>query len=313
MKYRNLLWLSILAFFIIFNSCIQSQEKEKTISKTDYSFGLKEAKQIKKELRNQDYIKVDTLIGRLSSDNVSHVVDYLALNSGEEQLKKWNSESNTSNSSLLVLGVFYAHKGWAIRGNSYAFDVNEDDAFSFVDYQNQALKLLSQIKNNKVLIAEAYSRLIRIHMGLGNNEKGKEAFEKCIELDPLKVWAYVHRLETIQPKWGGTLEETISFKLLLPDSDLIKQIVDLKILIDSFISGDNLMSHDAIDLKKEGAIIIKRIDEELSSNPHESILKFMIYNYMVGVSQEIENKNLLNKYFQKMKDHYTLYPFGIME
>jgi tetratricopeptide (TPR) repeat protein len=298
---------------MIFNSCINNHENEKTISKTDYSFGLDEAKEIKRELRNEEYTKVNDLIAKLSSDNVSHVVDYLALNSGEQQLKKWHLESQESSSSLLVLGAFYAHKGWAIRGNSYAFEVNEDDAFSFIDYQNEALKFLSQINDDNVFAAEMYSRLIRIHMGLGNDEKGKEAFEKCTQLDPLKVWAYIHRLEAIQPKWGGTLEETINFKSTLPNSDIIKQIIDLKLIVDSSVSGENLISINTIDVKKHALAQIKKIDNQLSSNPQKSILRFVIYNYMVGISQEIGNEDFLNKYFRKMENHYTLYPFGIME
>jgi len=286
---------------------------ENTISKTDYSFGLAISKQIKQELLNENYSDVNSLILNLGSDELSHTVDYLALNSGEKELKKWYNETNKSNCAALVLGVYYAHKGWTLRGNSYASEVKASDALSFIDYQKESLTLLSKIEAKDNLLAEVYSRLIRVHMSLDNTTEQQESFESCIEIDSLKVWAYIHMIEAVQPKWGGTLEQTTNIRSNLPASSLIRHIVDLKLMVDSIVSGYSLTGNDTTDINKQALSLIQNIDSELDKTPQTSIQRFIIYNYIAGIAQEISNEELENKYFSKMEGNYTLYPFGIIE
>jgi len=141
---------------IVLTAC--GQRIDNPLSKSDYSFGLKEAKTIKKEVLAGNYAKVDKMINNLSSDNLSQTMDCLALNVGEVILKKWHSKSNNSEPSTLAIGIFYSHKGWKIRGYGYANDVDEDNALGFIDYQEKSKKLLNEITKDKSLIAEAKAR-----------------------------------------------------------------------------------------------------------------------------------------------------------
>jgi tetratricopeptide (TPR) repeat protein len=311
MNYKNIvLFILTISVTTILTSCAQTVT-EKTITKTDYSYRLQEAIDIKKELIQGNYTKVEDLFLALSSDNISHTTDYLALNSGVEQLKKWSETTRKSEIAQLILATYYGHKGWKIRGYGYASDVPLKDRFSFSDYQKKALELYKDVQNNKLLKAEVYSRLIRVYMSLGETEKGTKAFQKCIKLDSLKVWAYIHQSEAIQPKWGGSLEEVTSLREKITSLELIDQITSLKLLLDSHISGDNLTGNDEVDLKTQSKELILKIDKQIRKNLPNSILKYILYNYMVAVAQEAENENIISTYFYKMNDNYTLYPFGI--
>jgi tetratricopeptide (TPR) repeat protein len=287
---------------------------EKPLAKTDYSFGLPVSIAIKKHLDKKEYDKVEELMMSLDSDTISHVVDHLSLNTTETDIRKWFDTKTESEAACLVLGVFYAHKGWEARGHGYGSEVSEDEAMSFFDYEQKAEGYLKSVSKNKLYKAEAYCRLIRVYMALNDGEKEAESFTKCVALDPLKVWAYVHYLEAIEPKWGGSKEHVIELLENLPDSQLISHIMILKMLNDSFVSEEYLCSDEDIDILETARVNMRRIDEELTASYEKSsILQYMVYNYIVGLAQETGDKDLLNKYFTKMNNHYTLYPFGLQK
>ena len=284
---------------------------EKPLSKADYSFGLRESLIIKQQLDKKEYGQVEELLSKLDSDNLSHVVDHLSLNTKESELIKWYDSKNQSDAASLVLGVFYAHKGWWCRGHGVASEVTEEGALGFLDYESKAEGILTKISGNKLYVAEAHCRLIRVYMSLGDREQMLQSFNKCVSLDPLKVWAYVHKLEAIEPKWGGSKEEVSELLNQLPDSKLISDIVNMKLLGDSFTWEEWLADDENINVVEEAKSRIRSIDRELTSSPHQSILRFMVYGYIVNLSQNTGDKDLLNKYAGKMENHYTLYPFGM--
>jgi len=308
------LFTKLFARLLLLNSCSEKNPPvhlENSLSTTDYSFGIPEITEIKTKIFNNRFVEGNELIKQLSSDKLSHTIDCLALNLNEETLSKWYSETNKSDPSCLALGVFYAHKGWKIRTNAYAIDVEENHALSFSEYQIKAALLLEAIKTNQSLKAEAYSRLIRISMGLGNSEEETAYFENCIKIDPNNVWAYIHRSESIQPKWGGSQDKINDFLMVLPKGK-IQNIVHIKLILDSFISQENLLTggdFEIIELEKRTL----EMDRELIANPLNSPFSFLVNGYMTLIFQELGNETLSDKYFSKMDDNYTLYPFGIME
>lgn len=308
MKIKQLLLLLQSTFLI---AC--GQNTELGLSKQDYSFGLKEAKNIKKEILKGEYEKAEKMIHSLSSANLSQTMDCLSLNIGEKTLEKWYEKSAQSEVSTLALGIFYGHKGWKIRGHGYAFDVKEKDALSFHDYQTKSEKLLNKITQQKKMIAEAQARLIRVHMSLGNLPKASSCFQNCIQLNANHLWAYIHQCESLQPKWGGDQQNINEFLNNLPKNTLIQQVVALKLTIDSFVAGENLFGDNEMDIKLRAQNTLKKIDQALEMNPLNSIHKYLIFGYMASISQELNDTQLLNKYYAKMHDYYALYPFGIME
>ncbi|WP_408030580.1 hypothetical protein [Tenacibaculum xiamenense] len=296
---------------IVFSAC--GQTINKGLSKSDYSFGLKEAKTIKNEVLAGNYAKADEMIKTLSSDNLSQTMDCLALNIEGEILKKWYNQSNNSESSTLAIGVYHSHKGWKIRGYAYSNDVDKDDAMGFIDYQEKSKELLNKITKNKSLVAEAKARLIRVYMSLDEYEKASLNFQKCIQLDPNNVWAYIHQSESIQPKWGGSQKDLNEFLKNMSKNKLIQQIITLKLTVDSFISDENLFDDGEENIKQKARKTIREIDKEIEANSINSIHKYLVFGYMVSISHELGDNHLLNKYYSKMDENYPLYPFGIIE
>ena len=190
---------------------------------------------------------------------------------------------------------------------------NRGGALGFLDYESKAEGFLTTVSTNKMYEAEAQCRLIRVYMSLGDKEQMLESFNKCVSLDPLKVWAYIHKLEAIEPKWGGSKEEVGELLKGLPDSKLISDIVNMKLLGDSIVWEEYLGDDETVNVIEEATSRIRSIDRELTSSPHKSILRFMVYGYIVSLSQDTGDKDLLNKYAGKMENHYTLYPFGMMK
>jgi tetratricopeptide (TPR) repeat protein len=286
-------------------------KKDKALSKADYSFGLQESISIKRYLDKRNYHKVEELLTKSDSDTISHVVDHLSLNTKESDLIKWHASNTESEAANLVLGVFYAHKGWTCRGNQYASEVSGKNFMSFHDFEEKAESYLKTISRNKLYTAEAYARLIRVYMSLGHMDKELESFNNCVSLDALKVGAYIHHLEAIEPKWGGSKEEVVELLEKLPDSELITDIITLKMLGDSLMSEEYLGKGEVVDITEELKLQMRSIDKKWAASDSNSILGLLVYNYMVGLSQETGDHDLLNKYHAKMNGRYTLYPFGI--
>jgi len=289
------------------------QTSTKQLSKRDYSFGLIEAKVIKREILLGHFNKVDNIIMKLSSDNLSQTMECLSLNVKESTLVNWYNQSENSEPSTLALGIFYGHQGWKIRGYGYSFDVNENNTLGFIDYQEKSRDLLNKITINKPLITEAKARLIRVYMSLGEAEKASSSFEDCIQIDSNNVWAYIHQSESIQPKWGGNPKLLTNFIEKLPKNRLIQQIITLKLTLDSFIWDENLFYDGKKDINQKAKNNIQEIDREIESNSTNSIHRFLIFGYITSISEEVENHLLLKKYYKKMNENYPLYPFGILE
>ena len=284
---------------------------EKPLSKADYSFGLQESITIKSSLDKKDYKQVEDFMSKLDSDSISHVVDHLALTTKESDLVNWLEADQESEAANLVLGVFYAHKGWTIRGHSRGSEVSDGSAMSFQDFELKAEEFMEAIAEHQLYKTEADCRLIRISMSLGDDEKVVDNFNNCVASDPLKVWAYIHYLEAIEPKWGGSREQIAELFNILPDSKLISQIVNLKILNDSIVWEEYWGVGEDVNVIEETKRQLRSTDSELTSSPHQSILRFIIYNYMYSLAKAAGEKDLRDKYLRKMDNHYTLYPFGI--
>jgi len=96
----------------------------------------------------------------------------------------------------------------------------------------------------------------------------------------------------------------------MPENKLIQQIITLKLTVDSFISDENLFD-DGQDIKEKARITIQKIDNEIEVNSINSIHKYLVFGYMTSISQELGDERLLKKYYTKMNENYSLYPFGI--
>lgn len=278
----------------------------------DYSFGQESIQAIQRQILREEYETVTSICIKKPSDWFTQTVDALALNLPETYLQKWLIEATEKEFPTLVLGAHYAHKAWVVRGYSYARDVKEEDALGFDDYQNKAIELLTTVQKEKIVVVDAAARLIRIYMGKSDKEQVEYYFSKCQELDKNHLWSYIHYSEAIQPKWLGSLEEVETFMGELPQRTLIAQIITLKMMNDSFIAGQNYVEKETSSLKETASRLVHRIDRAVRQKAPSTVQKHVLYNYLALLAEQVGNQTLLERYFLKMHDNYTLYPSGII-
>lgn len=281
-------------------------------SKVDYSFGLEEPKKAKKLLNEEKYEELETLVSTLNTDILTVTIDYLALNVNTEIFTKWEAKAANKDLPLLSFGVHYLHKAWIERSHATANNVSDNQAALFFNYQDLSIDKLKNVNEKSGYFFECCSRLIRLNTGLGLYDDVQEYFEKCISINPSALWPYIHYCEAIEPKWIGENNKIIFFHKNLPNIDIIQQVINLKITLDSFTMEENYFGGNINELKNYAKEIVAKIDNEINSKPLTSPNKYIVYGYMYLIANEIGNSNLQNKYDKLINGYYTLYPFGIM-
>ncbi len=281
--------------------------------KVDYSFGDPTIKKLKSLIDSGAYADAETEIYSLNSDMLTQALDYIALSVNEKKIMKWQNNSTSTEVPTLLLGVHYIHQAWLSRGHSVAEDVSPEGIDGFQFYQDKAFEQLTEISDHSKLSTEAYTRLIRAHMGYGQVEEAKEFFTKAVAKDPNKLWPYIAYSEVIQPKWNGNIEMIQELMAALPSRRLTQQIVELKLIYDSMQSEENYFEGSMEDLKKRASKLLNTIDNELLKKEETSIQRYVLYSYMFVTANDINQKAMSEKYFKKMNNYYTLYPFGLMK
>lgn len=310
LTFLKILFIIGVVAFILFK---RKKNKFKNV-KNNYSFGLQEAKDCANALQQKKYETVERLLSQCNADNLSVCIDYLALTFDELTLLDWHESSNNKSFSQLVLGAYYNHQAWIVRTNEYAEEVTEADAVGFFEYAEKSIPFYEEACKNNSIAAETHARMIRHYMGTNEMDQVDLHFAKAIALDNNHIWAHVHYAEAIQPKWGGTSEKLNAFiKSYASKPTLLKQILDLKLMVDAGLAEENYFGGTMEELIVNAKILLEATDKEISENPPQSIHKYILFNYLFSLSNELKNTKLGKKYFAKMEGYYTLYPFGIVK
>ena len=286
-------------------------KKNKTYRR-NYALGLKVAEEIQVLVSKGAYKQAETLFKNQTLNDITQITDHLALSLKEDVLKAWQVSEN-SDFSKLSLGVFYLHQAWIVRSHKLADEVSDNNAEGFFDYLQMSETTLHTIPENSILNAEVSSRKIRLYMSLSEPEKATECYKYVTTKYPDLVWPFIHYAEMIQPKWGGTIDEVIAFYEGVPNDFLIKSIVELKLVLDAIVIGDNYFEKYNKELTDFAIEKILEIDEKLASIKITSIHKYILYNYMEAISNNVNRNDIRKKYITLMEGNYTLYPYGLTE
>ena len=278
----------------------------------NYAFGRKDIEVISLFISNKKYEQAETMLFNFNSDDLTQAIDHIALTLSEKQLKNYCENCNRNALSSLVLGSWYLHNAWKIRGHKVASELSTKQFEAYVENLRLSAPLLQAAISESWLSSEALSRLIRVNMGLGYSDEIEALYEASIKSDPKHLWTYIHYSEAIQPKWGGSIQQVQNLLDKLPDDYLIHTTVRLKLLYDSFMSQENYfkLGDNPDDEEKFVVDVASAVDAELNANPPESIQKFVLFGYMYLMSQFID-KTVQKKYKKLIGNNYSLYPFGI--
>lgn len=291
--------------------CIKAYLKKNKSYRREYSLGLKIAEEIQALVLKDSFNKAEDLLKNQEANDITQIIDHLALSVKKEQLLAWEASEN-SDFSKLTLGVFYLHEAWIVRSHKLADEVSDDKAESFFDYLNLSETTLDLIPENSICNAEVNSRRVRLYMSLSDKETATEYFKKSSQNHPDLIFSYIHYAELIQPKWGGTIEEVEIFYESLPNKFLVKSIVQLKLILDAIVIDDNYFTKYNEDLNDFAIQKVLEIDEKLASINLTSIHRFVLFNYMEAISNNLGRKDIRKKYVSLMEGNYTIYPYGLI-
>lgn len=285
--------------------------RKKDDNRRDYSLGLPIAKEIQSLIKKKKYDLAEQKVKKQNLNDITQIVDHLALSLNEKEILKWNETSN-NDFSVLALGTFYLHSAWIARSHAQGEDVSEKRAAQFFEYLQLSDNTFEKIPDNSFFQPELCARRIRLYMSFSDEELATENFKKISTEHPELIWPYIHYAEMIQPKWGGEISKIERFVDELPQDFLIQSIVQLKLIFDSIVIEDNYFKaqNNSIDTYAKEKLLA--IDETLNSTEISSIHKFILYNYMEQTADCLNLKKLKSKYRKMAKDHYTIYPYGLV-
>ena len=128
-----------------------------------------------------------------------------------ENLNKWLKKDKNSAAAYLIRSGYYYNVAWSIRGNSYASKVPDVKLELFGKYIElaaaDALKAIQLDSENPF----SYFMLLRVYSAHGNTATMENAFQRAIDKFPDYYPLYRERLDTLTPKWGGSLEKMYEF------------------------------------------------------------------------------------------------------
>lgn len=279
----------------------------------NYSFGRKDINATALFIQNKKFRQAETMLEQFNSDDLTQAIDHIALSSTEKQLRKYFDVSNGSHTASLLLGAWYLHNAWRIRGHKAASELKEKQIKGYIGNLTLSAPLLQSATGSNWIAAEAHSRLIRVDMGLSDADSAEENFKEAIKADKEHLWSYIHYSECIQPKWGGSIEKVQQLLNVLPDNYLIKNTVRLKLLYDSYLLNENYfnLGDSPEEVHTFISDVLISLDAEISENPPESIQRYVLYGYIYLLST-VANKDITKKYKKLVGTNLTLYPFGII-
>lgn len=284
-----------------------------THKKVDYTFNNNAIVEIDAVKKNKNYSELESRIASLNSDVLTQTLDHLGLSEKEKFFLEWRNNAFNKDIAELALGVHYLHQAWRKRGHSVASEVSKEGIDGFQFYQDKAFEQLHKIADHSKYACEAYTRLIRAHMGYGQVDEAAEYFEKAIEKDPDKLWAYLAYSEVIQPKWGGNNELIADLLQRLPARRLIQQIVELKLITDSLLAEESYFEESLESVSERAKKLLLQIDKELMQQKETSVHRYVLFGYLFILSDKLGMDIFSKKYLTRINNNFALYPFGIFD
>jgi hypothetical protein len=286
--------------------------RKKGKPQVDYSFGLLQAKDCLLMLKKEEFDQAEAELLQLDPNDLTQTLDYLGLNLKKETFERWLERNKNSDMSKLAIGVFYLHEAWKARGYKRGHQMSQKQGELFAGYLETSRGYLSEISANFSFVAEAYWRILRTYMGIGETESAQQYYLKSKEANASLVWNYVQYSSAAQPKWGGYLELIEDLVDDLPSDRLIQYAVRLKLMLESIGESDNLFGGSMEELWQEAKVYVEKVDTDLDNEPLVSVHKYLVYNYMYLLANELKMKSVSKKYYKLTDGYYTLLPHGIM-
>lgn len=127
-------------------------------------------------------------------------------------LVAWLSHDPKSALAHLLRAIYLEKMAWQKRGTMYFSETDRANQDLFSQYNEDALKEVNE--SIRLDPADPYAYLLKFDIvrgALGNSSETEQAFQDGISKFPDFYDLYSARLESLEPKWGGTLPDMYLF------------------------------------------------------------------------------------------------------
>ena len=195
----------------------QALNKAKILKKHFYDLNFYEIDEIINEAKIQDLAPwskdklysayIDLLISELKTENKFKKDGQIKL------ANKWIEQFPKSSNAYAFRGSLYADMGWETRGHKYISEVPKNKITKMKKYFDLAQKdyirslSLSQYQNH-----HSWVKLLSISKNFASKNHLEKTFYKAVRHVPDYYPIYKTYINTLAPKWGGSIKELRDFR-----------------------------------------------------------------------------------------------------
>ena len=127
------------------------------------------------------------------------------------KLNEWVAKEPQNVEALLARAQYYYDTAWLLRGTSYVSETSSNGISAFEDYSSRSAA--DCVAAMKVDDKHPYAPrlLVRVLYGGGDSPQLEQAFQYSIAKFPAYFAVYRGRLNSLAPKWGGSIEAMYKF------------------------------------------------------------------------------------------------------
>ncbi len=154
--------------------------------------------------RRLDGLQAEFERGEVDSQRLSREILDCAM--GERaQLDAWVAAQPESWAARTVRGAYWSRQGWNARGTALARNTSERQWRAMREAFVSAARDLTRALELNPRAPVAHYELLRIVRSTGDVEAGRRIFEALLEVDPGAARPYVFFMDSLEPKWGGSV------------------------------------------------------------------------------------------------------------
>jgi hypothetical protein len=123
----------------------------------------------------------------------------------------WVAQFPMSYVARVARGIYYKKVGFEARGTNYIKDTSQSQIDAMTAAFEKSVADLRDSLNMDPKPFLSYFHLLDIGMSVGAKENLRALFDRAIALDPSSYAVRLKYMVTLEPRWGGSMDEMQSF------------------------------------------------------------------------------------------------------
>ncbi len=129
----------------------------------------------------------------------------------EPVLTEWVKRMPESYVAWVARGIYYSYLGWLSRGYRFASETSEEQASGMANYFRKAGPDFRRALSINPRLSVAYGYLLDLATATGDRQASAAIMKTALAQDPYSFLVRRLYAKSLQPKWGGSLDELRAF------------------------------------------------------------------------------------------------------